>query len=678
MAILSPILRFSIFFVLLLLFPYAKSELLFNFTTFSSNMINIKFEGDSFSSNSALQLTKNQAIGNLTRSTGRASYTEPVRLWDGRNGRQLADFTTHFSFMIEALDPNNYGDGISFFIAPFDAELPNNSSSGLLGLVTNDTKLDKSKNTFVAVEFDSHRDPWDPSDDHVGININSILSEVNVTWQSSIKDGRIANAWVNYNSATKNLSIFLTYADNPIFSGNSSLWFIVDLRDFLPEIVRIGFSASTGSVAETHKIRSWDFNITRFDNGKRNQGLIVGLTLGFGFLIVGLALFGFLLWRIRLKSRKEAEGLDVVMDDEFEKGTGPKRYTYRELSRATGNFTEAGKLGEGGFGGVYKGLLSNVNTEVAVKRVSRGSKQGKKEYVSEVKIISRLRHRNLVQLLGWCHEKGELLLVYEFMPNGSLDSHLFSAKMGLTWNTRYKIAQGLSSSLLYLHEEWEQCVVHRDIKSSNVMLDSHFNAKLGDFGLARLVDHDMGSQTTVLAGTLGYMAPECITTGKASKESDVYAFGVVELEIACGRKPVEPRADPSEVRLVEWVWNMYGKGQLLESADEKLGKDFDEQQMECLMVVGLWCCHPDFNLRPNIRQVINVLNFEGPLPNLPSKLPVPMYYAPPMMNALQFSYTSTGLTNSEKSKTEFTNSSTTSTYSSTSAGSGKALLNTTV
>jgi serine/threonine protein kinase len=148
--------------------------------------------------------------------------------------------------------------------------------------------------------------------------------------------------------------------------------------------------------------------------------------------------------------------------------------------------------------------------------VSKGSKQEINEYASKVKIISRLRYKNLVQLIGWCHERGELLLIYEFMPNGSLDSHLFTEKS--IWATRYKVAQGLVSVLLYLHEEWEQCVVHRDIKSSNIMLDSNFNTKLEDFGLARLVDHVKGSQTAVLVGTMGYMAPKCVKTGNASKE----------------------------------------------------------------------------------------------------------------------------------------------------------------
>ncbi|XP_028103351.1 L-type lectin-domain containing receptor kinase IX.1-like [Camellia sinensis] len=149
----------------------------------------------------------------------------------------------------------------------------------------------------------------------------------------------------------------------------------------------------------------------------------------------------------------------------------------------------------------------------------------------------------------WCHDKRELLLVYEFMENGSLDYHLFKEKSLLTWAMRYKIAQGLASTLLYLHEEWEQCVVHRDVN----MLDSNFNAKLGDFGLARLVDHGKDSQTTILTGTRGYIAPECVITGKANKESDVYSFRVVALEIACRRKPIDLGVSESQMRMIEWV-----------------------------------------------------------------------------------------------------------------------------
>ncbi|XP_057980507.1 L-type lectin-domain containing receptor kinase IX.1-like [Malania oleifera] len=664
----------QVFIFFLLLISQAKS-VSFNFTSFQPNTQNIDYQGDAFPSNGVIQVTKNQRDENLTGSVGRASYSEPVRLWDASTGR-LTDFTTHFSFIIRAVDLSLFGDGLSFFLAPFDSDIPLNSSGGYLALFSAESAFNASRNQIVAVEFDSFQNSWDPSPNHVGIDINSIVSVANVTWKSSMKNGSVANAWVSYNSTTQNLSVFLTYANNPVFSRNSSLSYIVDLRKVLPEVVRVGFSASTGLWVEIHNILSWDFSSTLEigdGDGKKKTGLVVGLVLGIGVFTCGLGLFWFVRWRKRANEREEDMTFDVSMDDEFEKGTGPKRFTYRELSHATKNFVEEGKLGEGGFGGVYKGVLSDSGAEVAVKRVSRGSKQGKKEYISEVKIISRLRHRNLVQLIGWCHEQGEFLLIYEFMPNGSLDSHLFGGKSMLTWTVRYKIALGLASALLYLHEEWEQCVVHRDIKSSNVMLDSNFNAKLGDFGLARFADHQLGLQTTVLAGTMGYLAPECVTTGKASKESDVYSFGVVALEISCGRRPVEPTAEPNRVRLVEWVWGLYGKGQLLEAADAKMGIEFDEQQIECLMVVGLWCCHPDHTLRPSIRQVINVLNFEAPLPNLPSKLPVPMYFAPPM-HAYMFSYTSSaGLTDLEGGQIQCSSNSCTTSSSST-AGSSIALL----
>ncbi|KAL6622611.1 hypothetical protein ACP70R_032490 [Stipagrostis hirtigluma subsp. patula] len=326
------------------------------------------------------------------------------------------------------------------------------------------------------------------------------------------------------------------------------------------------------------------------------------------------------------------------MEEEFKKGTRPKQFSDSELANATGNFADDRKLGEGGFGSVYRGFLEDMNLEVAIKRVSKASRQGKKEYASEVRIISRLRHRNLVQLIGWCHGGGELLLVYELMPNGSLDTHLYRTRNAvLPWPLRHKIVLGLGSALLYLHQEWEQCVMHRDIKPSNVMLDASFNAKLGDFGLARLVDHGpgcepchgQGSHTTVLAGTPGYMDPHYMITGRASTESDVYSFGVVLLEIACGRQPMVAHQGERVIHLVELVWESHSKGTILDAADVRLNGEFDIREMETVMVAGLWCTHPDRSLRPSIRQAVNMLRLEVPLPSLPATMPVAAYMPPP-------------------------------------------------
>ncbi|GLT46887.1 hypothetical protein SLA2020_206160 [Shorea laevis] len=275
-------------------------------------------------------------------------------------------------------------------------------------------------------------------------------------------------------------------------------------------------------------------------------------------LLIGTILASMILWE-RKKIKKKAERMNLTsINDDFEKGTGSRRFSYQDLASATNNFAEDRKLREGEFGAVYRGYLSNLDMLIAIKKISRGSKQGKKEYVTEVKIISQLRHRNLVQLIGWCHDKSEFLLVYEFMPNGSLDSHLFGRRSPLSWAVRYRITIGLASVILYLHEECEQCLVHRDIKSNNIMLDSNFNVKLGDFGLAKLMDHELSLMTTGLAGTLGYMAPEYIRTRRASKESDVFSFGVVILEIVTGKKSMDPNVDKPDLGLMEWVWDLYG------------------------------------------------------------------------------------------------------------------------
>ncbi|CAL5365106.1 unnamed protein product [Camellia sinensis] len=615
----------SFFFFLL---PLASS-VYFQIPRFDPDATNIVYEGDAVPSVGAIEFNK---INYLCR-VGWATYAESVRLWDSNTGK-VSDFTTHFSFIINTQGLSNYGHGIAFFLAPVDFHIPPNSAGGFLGLF-NTTTSDSSRNQIVVVEFDSFPNPeWDPSYEHVGINNNSIASAITTPWNASLHSGDKADAWITYNATTKNLSVFWSYQVNPNFQGNSSLSYQIDLKEVLPEWVKVGFAAATGQNVERHMLESWEFRSsldTKDTSTKKGKkiGLIVGLTVSVGVLILGGIITSIILWKRRHNRRETAESTNLTsINDDLERGAGPRRFSYIDLVSATNNFSGQRKLGEGGFGCVYKGYFSDLDMTVAVKKISRGSKQGKKEYITEVKIISQLRHRNLVQLMGWCHDKGEFLLVYEFMSNGSLDAHLFGKKSPLTWALRHKIALGLASALLYLHEEWEQCVVHRDIKSSNIMLDSNFNVKLGDFGLARLMDHELGPQTTGLAGTLGYLAPEYISTGKASKETDVFSFGVVILEIAAGRKSVDTRDEESQTGLVEWIWELYGRGQLLSAVDEKINMNFEVKQAECLMIVGLWCAHPDQSLRPSIRQAIQVLHFEAAMPNLPMKMPVPMYNLP--------------------------------------------------
>ncbi|XP_031129740.1 L-type lectin-domain containing receptor kinase IX.1-like [Ipomoea triloba] len=625
--------RFLLLFLSIII-PLVHS-LSFNFDRFTaSSAQNLTFERTAVV-NRSIQLTSDRLA-----SIGRATYGEPLHLWDKATGN-LTAFNTHFAFVIDSKGSNRYGDGFAFFLAPVGSRIPPNATKGGgFGLANDDDRLNSSRNTFVAVEFDIYmNEEYDSQSKEVGIDVDSLKSAVSQTWFPDIEGGRPNEAWISYDPRSMNLSVvFTTLVNNR--SVFDHLSYVVDLRKFLPEMVTFGFAGATGNRSALQKITSWNFTST-FDvsqiqanpeskSARKGQpvGIVIGVVVGGCFLMGGFGVLLFVMWR-RSKMREKFEDEIFGNSEELGGGAGPKKFTYRELARVTNNFSQQNKLGEGGFGSVYKGHLKELNSYVAVKRVSTESKQGIKEYASEVRIISRIRHRNLVHLIGWCHENKDFLLVYEFLSNGSLDSHLYKGQSPLTWPLRYKIVQDLASALIYLHEECEKCIVHRDIKSSNIMLDSNLNAKLGDFGLARLVDHEKGSRTTALAGTMGYIALECVVSGKASKETDIYSFGIVTLEIACGRKPIDPTAEESRVNIVEWVWKLYGTGQILDAADPNLSRDFTGREVEQMMIVGLWCAHPDCSLRPSIRQAIQVLNFEAPLPDLPETMPIATFRPQP-------------------------------------------------
>ncbi|KAJ3691268.1 hypothetical protein LUZ61_020432 [Rhynchospora tenuis] len=582
----------------------------FNFSDQKTVNNNISIQGDaSFNNVDSVGLTNTLAGITNRFSVGRAVYNQPVPLWDSSSG-EVSDFTTRFSFLIQNTTVH-FGAGFAFFLSPYPSQIPPNSNNYgyYLGLFNSTTGLNASANEIVAVEFDTF-------------------------FNSGIDPNSTQRTDCHIDKETK-------------FSVKA----FVDIKSLLPSMCAVGFSAATGKVAELHQIYSWSFkstlevNHTSAVNDKSgiNAPVVGGIV---GGAVIMLAIVGILIYffanKISMKKIEEAgmAGGESI-DYEFEKGRGPKRFPYSELVHATNGFAENNKLGEGGFGAVYRGILTKEIIHVAVKRVSKESNQGKKEYISEVKIISQLRHRNLVRLIGWCHDNGEFLLVYELMHNGSLDKHLYSEDKVLDWPTKHNIALELGSALLYLHEEWEKCVLHRDIKPSNIMLNSSFNAKLGDFGLARLIDHNKELETTnIAAGTQGYIAPECLLgTENASTQSDVFSFGVVLLEITCGRRPIVPQQDQRKVSLVKWVWDLYGRKALLEAVDERLNDDFDKNEGERLLVVGLWCAHPEKSLRPSIRQAMSVLQFQAPFPILPPKMPVMPGYAAPADPNMQY-YTS--------------------------------------
>ncbi|BAS78236.1 Os02g0299000 [Oryza sativa Japonica Group] len=390
----------------------------------------------------------------------------------------------------------------------------------------------------------------------------------------------------------------------------------------------VGFSASIGTMTSQHYVLGWSFGVgtqapaidmdklprlpgRRSKKSYRPKTIVIALPIVSVVLVIAVAAGVFLL--IKRKFQRYVE-----LREDWELEFGAHRLSYKDLLQATERFNNKNLLGIGGFGRVYKGVLPTSSSEVAVKRVSHDSRQGIKEFVAEVASIGRLRHRNLVQLFGYCRLKKELLLVYDYMPNGSLDKYLYSHddKPTLNWAQRFQIIKGIASGLLYLHEEWEQIVIHRDIKPSNVLLDNDMNGRLGDFGLARLYNRDTELQTTVVAGTFGYMAPELALTGKASPLTDVFAFGAFLLEVTSGRRPVEQDIEGHPLLLTDWVFEHCSNEQILAVIDPRLNGNINISEASLVLKLGLLCSHPMSNVRPTMRQVVQYLNGDMPLPEM--------------------------------------------------------------
>eukprot|EP01018_Ginkgo_biloba_P028779 Gb_15894 [translate_table: standard] len=563
----------------------------------------------------------------IANEYGRVLLNKRFRLWKKSSGENvLASFNT--SFVINIVPKNGSGgEGLAFIITNAKT-LPDNSYGQYLGLFNSSTN-GNPKNNLVAVEFDTRKSNGDdPDDNHVGIDVNSIksIAKISLTdFKINLKNASDIAAWIQYDGERKQMNVYVANG-NIITPSNPVLSIPIDLSQYLEDEIYVGFSAATGNQTQLNCIRSWNLKVVDLGSGS-TRGTVIGLAVGLslGFIVVIGVLGVAIIWRRGHKHRKSIRVLERALTDST---GGPRRFRFKDLKSATNNFDKKYMLGQGGFGAVYKGFLSN-KSPIAVKRVSENSHQGEQEFIAEVMIISRLRHKNLVRLLGWCHENGELLLVYDLMPNGSLDKLIFEKNTKhevLDWDNRYKIVSGVASALLYLHEECEQQVIHRDLKASNVMLDSDYNARLGDFGLARLIEHNKNSYTTTaIAGTPGYIAPECFHTGRATTESDVFSFGAVALEVACGRRP----RTESEAHLVDWVWRLYREGRLVEAADPRLMGRFDKDEMKCMLALGLACSHPNPQERPTIRQVSQILAKDVPPPFLPLFKPAFVWPAPP-------------------------------------------------
>ncbi|XP_068667814.1 cysteine-rich receptor-like protein kinase 10 [Aristolochia californica] len=310
------------------------------------------------------------------------------------------------------------------------------------------------------------------------------------------------------------------------------------------------------------------------------------------------------------RRKKEWKNMLVDGDEEEMRNSESLLFDIGTLRAATHNFSDTNKLGQGGFGPVYKGKLPD-GQEIAVKRLLTSSSQGIREFRNEVVLVAKLQHRNLVRLLGCCIEDQEKLLVYEYVPNHSLDKFLFDPtnRGQLDWSTRYKIIGGIARGLLYLHEDSRLRIIHRDLKASNILLDRNMDPKISDFGLAKLFGRDeTRGNTSRIAGTFGYMSPEYAMQGHYSTKSDVYSFGVLVLEIVTGRKNSGFAASEPSIDLSSYTWRYWKEGRVLDLMDQSQGEDNQRNEALRCIHLGLLCVQEDPAERPLMSTVVLMLS----------------------------------------------------------------------
>ncbi|XP_019454948.1 PREDICTED: probable serine/threonine-protein kinase At1g01540 isoform X2 [Lupinus angustifolius] len=356
-----------------------------------------------------------------------------------------------------------------------------------------------------------------------------------------------------------------------------------------------------------------DVPITASVFGIRLRILITVILISFIVLVLFLITFCFICIRNRNRNNVPSGSTEI---EELGLETGSKVshvglgrwYTLRELQVATDWLSESNVIGKGGYGIVYRGILPD-GTKVAVKNLFN-KPEAERDFKAEVEVIGRVRHKNLVRLLGYCVEGPYMMLVYEYVDNGSLDQWLHenvASISPLTWDIRMNIMLGTAKGLAYLHEGLEQKVIHRDVKSSNVLLDSEWNAKVSDFGLVKLMCSDHSYVATRVLGTFGYVAPEYASTGMLNEKSDVYSFGMLIMEIITGKSPVDYSRPKRQINLIEWLKTQFGDKKTEEVVDSKLPEKPSLEALKRALMVAIRCVDPDPTKRPKMGNVVHLL-----------------------------------------------------------------------
>ncbi|KAH0887382.1 hypothetical protein HID58_063478 [Brassica napus] len=506
------------------------------------------------------------------------AFHDEILQFKNSNGT-MTSFSVTFFFAIVPQHKRKGSHGMAFVISPTRG-MKNASADQYLGIFNKANNGNRSNHIF-AVELDINKDDefGDIDDNHVGININGMRSIVSAPagyydqeghFRSlSLISGSLLRVTILYSHKDTQINVTLSSPEEGYYPKKPLLSLKQDLSPYFSEKMYAGFSASTGSVGAIHYMWVW------FINGYITvPNLDLGIPKFPSYPIT--------------KTKRHMKVMEVL--EEWEIECGPHRFAYKELFKATNGFKQL--LGKGGFGQVFKGTLPGSNAKIAVKRVSHGSSQGMREFLAEIATIGRLRHPNLVRLLGYCRYNEELYLVYDYMPNGSLDRYLYggsSDQEELSWSQRFKIIKDVASALAYLHHEWLQVVIHRDIKPANVLIDDKMNASLGDFGLAKLYDQGHEAQTSSVAGTFGYMAPELMRTGRPTTGTDIV--------------------------LADWAINRWENGDIIEAASERIRREYDKGQLEVVLKLGVLCSHQAEEVRPDMATVVKILEGVSELPD---------------------------------------------------------------
>ncbi|XP_057455517.1 probable L-type lectin-domain containing receptor kinase VII.2 [Lotus japonicus] len=605
--------------IVTILSSVSSTEFVYNTNFNSTNTI---LYGNAIIEHSILTLTNGSSF-----SIGRAFYPHKIPTKPFNSSSTLLPFATSFIFSVAPIKHFLPGPGFAFLFTP-SRGLNGTTSAEYLGLF-NRTNEGNPKNHVLGVEFDTIRNEEEFNDtngNHVGVDINSLESSTSHEagyWGGKddnefevlrIINGENYQVWIEFKHSQLNISMARAGQKRPrvpLISTN------VNLSEVLMDETYVGFCAATGKIVDSVKILGWSFSNSNFSIGNAlvtenlpsfvlhkswfsgARGLAVGITSVVCVLITGCGCAAF------FTLRRGNEALEDIEDWELE--YWPHRISFHEIDAATRGFSEENVIAIGGSGKVYKGVLQGA--EVAIKRIPQEREGGMREFLAEVSSIGRMKHRNLVALRGWCKEqKGTLILVYDFMNNGSLDKRIFDCEEGkmLTWEERIEVLKNVAAGILYLHEGWEVKVLHRDIKASNVLLDKDMKARLGDFGLALMHEHQgQVASTTRILGTVGYIAPEVIRTGRASTMSDVFGFGLLVLEVVCGRRPIEEH----KPGLIEWVMSLMVLGQLHNAVDERLNAcgGYTIMEAERLLNLGLVCANSDPSVRPTMMQIVKML-----------------------------------------------------------------------